>query len=193
MRRDDFLKDLEKRLAKLPEAHRQAIMADYAEHFDVGAAKGKSDADIAAALGTPRQIAAACVADLAFARVAEPQNPGFKALAIVRAMFAAVGLAFFNGVFMLGPVVFLTAVVASFWMLALVPLLLGGMWIVQAGKEYGTELVRTLEGASHVFFSLSMVAGGALLVLIMVIVTQAIAKAARRYIRLNLQVIGAGA
>jgi uncharacterized membrane protein len=57
MTREDFLKRLKRGLKGLPVEAIDDIMADYADHFEAGEAEGRSDAEIAAALGEPGRLA----------------------------------------------------------------------------------------------------------------------------------------
>jgi uncharacterized membrane protein len=57
MKRDEFLKRLHRGLGGLPAAAIDDIMADYASHFDAAADEGRSDDEVAAALGDPSRLA----------------------------------------------------------------------------------------------------------------------------------------
>ncbi|HKU99815.1 MAG TPA: DUF1700 domain-containing protein, partial [Vineibacter sp.] len=57
MTRAAFLASLRSGLSGLPAADIDDILADYASHFDEGLAAGRSEDDVAAALGDARQLA----------------------------------------------------------------------------------------------------------------------------------------
>ncbi len=57
MTRDEFLKRLHRGLKGLPADAIDDIMADYADHFEAGEAEGRSEAEIADALGDPARLA----------------------------------------------------------------------------------------------------------------------------------------
>src|SRR5579864_6502530 len=57
MTRDEFLRRLHRGLAGLPSAAVDDIMADYAAHFDAAGEEGRSEAEVAAALGDPARLA----------------------------------------------------------------------------------------------------------------------------------------
>lgn len=57
MTRDDFLKKLHRGLVGLPKSATDDIMSDYAAHFDSAGEEGRSEAEVAAALGDPGRIA----------------------------------------------------------------------------------------------------------------------------------------
>lgn len=57
MNREEYLKQLKAALKPLPEDELQDILYDYEEHFDIGLSKGKSEEEISAELGDPKEIA----------------------------------------------------------------------------------------------------------------------------------------
>ena len=57
MSEQEFIRQLQEALSRLPERERQEILDDYREYFRDGAEAGRSEADIAAGLGDPRQLA----------------------------------------------------------------------------------------------------------------------------------------
>ena len=57
MTRDDFLKRLDRGLAGMPADARADITSDYAAHFDAAAEEGRSEAEVAEALGDPGRLA----------------------------------------------------------------------------------------------------------------------------------------
>ncbi len=54
---NEFLTRLERSLKHMSAEEKQDILADYREHFDIGIAAGKSEEQIAKALGEPEQLA----------------------------------------------------------------------------------------------------------------------------------------
>jgi len=57
MTRLEFLDTLRRRLAGLPQAEIDELVGDYATHFADGMAAGRSEAEIAEALGDPMRLA----------------------------------------------------------------------------------------------------------------------------------------
>jgi len=57
MSEQEFIRQLQEALSRIPERERQEIVDDYCEYFRDGLAAGRSEADIAAGLGDPRQLA----------------------------------------------------------------------------------------------------------------------------------------
>ncbi len=90
MTRLEFLDTLRRRLAGLPPAEIDDLVADYATHFADGMAAGRSEADIAQALGDPMRLARELRAEAGFRRWETERTPasffavlfGFLALVI---------------------------------------------------------------------------------------------------------------
>jgi len=91
MTKAEFLDTLRRRLAGLPPAEIDELVGDYATHFDEGLAAGRSEADIARALGDPMRLARELRAEAGFRRWEQARTPanfvavlfGFLALVAV--------------------------------------------------------------------------------------------------------------
>ena len=95
MTRLEFLETLRRRLAGLPKAEIDDLVADYATHFADGMAAGRSEAEIAEALGDPMRLARELRAEAGFRRWETERTPasffavlfGFVALVAVDFVF----------------------------------------------------------------------------------------------------------
>jgi len=95
MTQDEFLSILHDRLRGLPPAEIEELMDDYASHFAEGMAEGRSEAEIAAALGDPVRLARELRAEAGLRRWETARTPanfyaamlGFLALIAVDFMF----------------------------------------------------------------------------------------------------------
>lgn len=76
MTKVQFLETLERRLAGLPRAEIDDVIADYATHFEDGRAAGRSEAEIAEALGDPVRLARELRAEAGFRRWETARTPG---------------------------------------------------------------------------------------------------------------------
>jgi uncharacterized membrane protein len=134
MTREQFLADLKRALSGMSDTEKREILYDYAEHFRMGAADGKSEEQIARALGNPRLLGRSYRID---SLLEEPSDGGgVKAGSVVRAVFASVSLTFFNLIFILGPFLGLVGVMIGLWAVA-VALPLSGVATVLASVLYG--------------------------------------------------------
>ncbi len=161
MTRQEFIARLRAGLAGAPEATKNDVVADYQAHFSEAAAAGRSEADVAAALGDPERLARELKAEAGLKRWEAERNPEAAAAAI----FAVVGLGAID-VLVLLPV--LVGVVSVMCALAIVVIavFIGGavMMIVGPFIDGGAEV------AAHVLAGLGMMAGsvssGSLLILL---------------------------
>ena len=75
MNRNEFLARLRRGLVGLTPAAANDIVADYETHFDDGAAAGRSEEDVAAALGNPDRLARELKAEAGAQAWAQQQTP----------------------------------------------------------------------------------------------------------------------
>ena len=95
MTRAEFLDTLRRRLSGLPPSEIDEMVCDYAAHFADGMAAGRSEAEIAAALGDPMRLARELRAEAGFRRWETARTPanffavlfGFLALMAVDFIF----------------------------------------------------------------------------------------------------------
>jgi uncharacterized membrane protein len=88
MTRADFLARLKRGLVGLPTSTAAEIVADYETHFDDGLADGRTEAEVAAALGDPDRLARELRAESTAQRWRQEKNPSAAAAAV----FAVLGL-----------------------------------------------------------------------------------------------------
>ncbi len=88
MTRADFMARLRKGLVGMPITAAAEIAADYETHFEDGAAAGRSEAEVASALGDPDRLARELRAEAGIQRWRQEQNPSAAAAAV----FAVLGL-----------------------------------------------------------------------------------------------------
>ena len=88
MTRDDFMARLRRGLAGAPAATIADIAADYDTHFADGVAAGRSEQEVAAALGNPDRLARELRAEAGLKKWEEQKNPSAAAAAV----FAVLGL-----------------------------------------------------------------------------------------------------
>lgn len=88
MTRAEFMSRLRRGLAGLPAAAASEIAADYETHFADGLAAGRTEAEVAEALGDPDRLARELKAEAGIRRWRQEQNPSSAAAAV----FAVLGL-----------------------------------------------------------------------------------------------------
>lgn len=98
-------------LKRLPSSEREEIIQDFREHFAIGLSEGKTEEEIAEGLGSPQQIGKEMGATYHLEQVQESASTGN----VFRALWAVIGLGFFNLVIVLGPFIALAGIVFSGW------------------------------------------------------------------------------
>lgn len=182
MNNKQFMNELESSLKGLPDDERQDILRDFQEHFNIGLADGKTEEQIAESLGSPQQIAKELRASYHVEKMETTASTGN----IFRALWAVVGLGFFNFVIVLGPFVALTAFVLSSWVGAIAfvasPILVLGNIIVNPGTFEWFDL----------FFSIMLTGAGLLLVIGLYYVTKVLTNLFVRYLKYNVSLVKGG-
>jgi uncharacterized membrane protein len=121
MTRQEFISRLAAGLVGAPEAARREIVADYEAHFSEGAAAGRSEADVAAALGDPDRLARELKAEAGLRRWEAERNPEAAAAAV----FAVLGLGAIDVLVLLPILVGMVSVLCAF-AIAAVAIFVGG-------------------------------------------------------------------
>jgi uncharacterized membrane protein len=115
MTRQEFIARLKAGLAGLPLQAQADIAADYETHFSEGVAAGRSEADIAAALGDPERLARELRAEAGLKRWETQRNPESAAAAV----FAVLGLGAVDVLVLLPILIGIVSVLFAFFFLAL--------------------------------------------------------------------------
>jgi len=111
MNKETFLTKLHAVLMKIPTSERQDILQDYEEYFTIGLLDGKSEEQIAASLGSPKMIGK----ELSAAYHLEKAETTVTIKNLMRAMWAVIGLGFFNLIIVLGPFGALVGIIVAGW------------------------------------------------------------------------------
>ena len=183
MTKTEFLDTLRRRLGGMPAAEIDDVIADYHTHFDDGMAAGRSEAEIAAALGDPIRLARELRAESGFKRWEAARTPSN----FIAALFGFLALVAVDFIFLL-PVLgglliatFVCAVVAIALCVAGLTAIFGPTWSSDAVNV--NLLAKELLGLSLLGFG---VGGGALLLWLGDVVVRLLWKYARlHYTLLN--------
>lgn len=178
--RNEFLIKLETLLQKVPEHDRREMMYDYEEHFQIGLANGKNEAELMAELGDPHVIARDLLAEYRIVKAEKEQSvPN-----IFRAILATISVSFFNLVFIVGPIAGLFGAYVALCAVALVltispvVLITSSMW----GFSYESFAV-------NIFASITLFSLGMLMSIGMIYVGKFFYNLVLKYIRFNIRII----
>lgn len=126
MTRAEFLDRLRKGLVGLPLGTANEIVADYEAHFEDGVAAGRSEAEVAAALGDPDRLARELRAESSAQRWRQEKNPSAAAAAV----FAVLGLGAIDLLILLPIFMSVIGVLFGFFMAAIGLVVAGGAVMV---------------------------------------------------------------
>jgi len=132
MNRVAFLTILNDGLAGLPAREVDDILADYMSYFDEAEASGRSEADVAAALGDPRRLARELRAETGLRHWENHRTPGNSAAALL----ALGGLATVDILFLL-PLLFIAALIMLVIGLVVFALGIGGIGLLVSLVKIG--------------------------------------------------------
>jgi uncharacterized membrane protein len=182
MNRAHFMAQLRDGLAGLHHTDISDILADYESHFADGAADGRTQEEVAAALGDPARVARELRAEVGFRRWEENRSAGN----FMGVVLALLGLATIDFVILLP---FLCALAAIFFGLsvACLGLIVGGSFLLFNLLPFGWHTAMG-NGAMQLLVGLGLVSGaiggGALLLLLMDIIAKLLIRYARLHFRL---------
>jgi len=186
MTRNEFMTRLRQGLVGLHPDYIRDVMADYENHFDDGRVNGRSEEEIAAALGDPGRLARELRAEAGFQRWENARTPGnlvgavlgLMGLATIDIMFLFPFLCAMFGIFVGFSVAVLVMVVVGFALIigALIP---GLAWFGLTGGPEGIAV--GLAGVGLVSLGIGL---GALFSLIVNVIVRGLVKYARLHFRL---------
>lgn len=128
MTREAFMARLREGLIGLPPQAVAEVLADYETHFAEGAAAGRSEAEVAQALGDPSRLARELRAESSLRRWEQERSPGAAAAAV----FALLGLGAID-IFILLPLLMGVAGVIVAVVVAVIAVFFGGAVAFIAG------------------------------------------------------------
>ena len=182
MNKENFLTHLHAALTKLPNDERQDILQDYEEYFAIGQLDGKSEEQIAASLGSPKTLGKELSATYHLEKAGTTVTTGN----LMRAVWAVIGLGFFNLLIVLGPFIALIGFIISGWVagigLMAAPLLILLNIVIFPGTFELFDL----------FSSLAFCGIGLFIVIGMVFATKALTNGFIRYMKFNRKLVNGG-
>lgn len=182
MNKNEFLLELERSLAKLPDDERADVLRDFEEHFTFGIEEGKSEEEISRSLGTPQQIAKELLASYHIEQV----ETKVTAKNLLRAIWAVISLGFFNVVIVLGPFIGLVSLLFSGWVVS-VSFVVSPLLVLFKGALY-PETFAWFE----LFFSMVLAGLGIFLVQAMYYVTKKGQLGLVKYLKYNVRIVKGG-
>lgn len=161
MKRNEFIKRLKAGLKGMPQDDIAEIVADYEEHFEAGLAEGRSEEEVAAALGNPARLARELRFEAGYRNWESARSPSSAWAAIL----AFMGLATIDILILLPLVLPVIGVIFGLFVAVVVTFIAGGFILIVGpfSSFPGGWLVAILGGLGTMS---AAVAAGALLTLV---------------------------
>lgn len=115
MKKQDYLYELEQRLAPLSPNERADILRDIEEYFNEGAQRGLTEEEIARKLGSPKKMADTILAEAKIKQIEQASTFSQKFSALWAAFIAILLLTPFNLIFILFPLFIVTLIMMIGW------------------------------------------------------------------------------
>ena len=187
MNKKNFLNKLSSYLGGIPEEVKQDVISDFEEHFKEGMAEGRKEEDIAGSLGDPRALANQFKANILVSQAEKTTSP----VNITRAVFATLGLGFFNLIFILGPFVAIAGVLIALFACA-IAFTASGITVFFAstfGPLFPQYVSILINPAVTIFSSIGITCLGMLFFVGDIYLAKLLYRLFLRYIRFNLRII----
>lgn len=182
MSKKQFLSILEKSLKGISLKEREDIIQDFEEHFAIGLEEGQSEEEISNALGSPQQIAKELLATYHLEKVEATATTGN----IMRAVWAVIGLGFFNLVIVLGPFIGLVAILLGGWITSIA--FIASPLLVLLNALIYPSIFELFE----LFFSMVLTGLGLLIGIGMYYITKVLVAGLLRYLKFNVNLVKGG-
>lgn len=182
MNKEQFISHLHRSLKGIAEEEREDILHDFEEHFFSGQEMGKTEEEIATSLGSPEKIAKELMASYHLEKAEKTATAGN----ILRAVWAVIGLGFFNLVIVLGPFIAIAALVLGGWAISISftasPILVLVNLVVYPGTFAWFDL----------FFSMVLSGIGLFIAIGMFFATRGLINGLIRYLQFNTKLVKGG-
>ncbi|MBN6206541.1 DUF1700 domain-containing protein [Ralstonia pickettii] len=182
MTKEQFLSRLEAMLKRLPSSERDDILNDYEEYFSIGFQDGKTEEEIAASLGSPEQLGKELSVEYHVESVEDKGSVGN----FFRALWAVIGLSFFNLIIVLGPFLALAATLIAGWLVAV------SFTLSPVGVLINTVIYPEIFEPFNLFFSIALAGLGLLVGRLMLSLTAWVKKILVRYFKYNIKMVKGG-
>lgn len=187
MSKQEYLNTLRKELNGIPKSEIDEIIFDYEEHFNAGKNDGREEEEIAQSLGNPKTLAKELRLNYRITVVNNDHSVGN----VFRAIFAFIGLGFFNLVFMFGPFMALVAVLFSI-LVSGFAIVISGIAVVIGGffQPYYPEFINLPSNmVINILIGIGLASLGIMIIIIFKALFQLVLKLTIKYLNLNLSII----
>ena len=187
MNKKQFLDQLTVSLRGIPNEERLDIISDFEEHFKFGMEKGRSEDELSESLGNPKVLAKQLKTNVLVDQAEKSASP----TNITRAVFATLGLGFFNLIFVLGPFVGIVGVLFGLFATAVAAAASGITLLVATiiGPLFPEWFGVVVSPAVGIFGSIGLTCFGILFFIGNIFLSKVLYRVFIKYIKFNTRVI----
>jgi uncharacterized membrane protein len=184
MSKSEFLDRLRRALSGMAPHEIDDIVADYGTHFDEGVAAGRSEQDIAQALGDPERLARELRIEAGLRRWETQRTPGALAAAI-----AALGGMVALDLFILLPVLCVLAACGFVLGVVLFALALAGSGLLLSGLVHSFTFSGVIASVSRMLAGIGLLGASIGVTALLWLLLEGLTKLFARYARLHYRVL----
>jgi uncharacterized membrane protein len=184
MTRAEFIAQLRQALSGMAPAALDDVVADYNAHFDEGLAAGRSEAEVAAALGDPLRLARELRAEAGLRRWESQRTPA----ALVSAMVSLGGMLAVD-IFILLPFLLVFALGAFVTGMVLFAISVAGFALLLSGLLHWDNVATIVSASSRTLAGVGLLGGGVGGAALLWLLFEGLVRLLGRYARLHYQVL----
>lgn len=191
MKKEQFLQTLRQHLAHLPLNEINDIVRDQEEFIQDAMSAGRTEEQAVASLGDPKAFASSLSAETKIKKAEQSSNLSQQVRQTFGAVFAILALAPLNIIFVLGPFLFLSAMVFAGWAISFGTFIAAWAFLLGFFFKLAFVSVGFWVHASSFFFVVGWIGVSLLMFASMYIVTRAFAMGVLAYLKWNINFISA--
>lgn len=184
MTRSDFLDRLRRGLSSMAPQEIDEIVADHRSHFDEAIAAGRSEEQVAQALGNPERLACELKVEAGLRRWETQRTPAALAAAL-----AALGGMLALDVFILLPLLCVLAVAAFVIGVVLFAFAIAGLALLFSGLWHSLAFANMLSALARILAGIGLLGASIGVTALLWLVLEGLVKLVARYARLHYRVV----
>lgn len=184
----EYIRILKDRLGgTLSKEDLEDILSDYAEHFSIGRANGRTDEELWKSLGSPEDVAR----EIRVMHLVKKAEDNRSCWNIFHAAIATLGLGFFNLVFVLAPFMLLVVMLLTIFLIGVCFTIAGPVALVLSVLQLAglPGFALWISAPAGIFISIGLTTTGLLMVIGDYYLARFFYRAGIRYLKWNISII----
>jgi uncharacterized membrane protein len=184
MTRAEFIAKLRQALSGTAPKELDDIVADYNAHFDEGLAAGRSEAEVAGALGDPLRLGRELRAEAGLRRWERQRTPA----ALLAAMVSLGGMLAVD-IFILLPFLLVFALSAFVTAMVLFAVSIAAVWVLMSGLLHWDNFSTIVSASARMLVGIGLLGGSVGCAALLWLLLEGVVRLLGRYARLHYQVL----